>query len=513
MSSKFIIPIIGIHAIFFTLLFHQQSLALNLFIYEMLWLGFLAWRKELPYQSALSKIILSCVVSTSIALVLVSSQWVIAVNMLVMLVFLGNLIQPKVRSVLTSLGLALNSIPISQIKISEIKGRPDAPLSWFFRRMKQWYIFIIPIIIIVVFVLLYSGANQQFGKMVTDFFTNLSEFLGRIFKNFELAALLTLLIGVIVGNIFLFRTGNKKLEAHNLHAKENLERRRYPRKKYFPFNGLRRELRAAIFLLISLNLLLALFNVLDIQNVWLKTADEQKDYAQSVHEGIYLLITSILISIALVLYYFRANLNFYKFNTTLKILAYIWLLQNALLVISAGVRNYRYIEHCALAYKRIGVWIFLAAVLIGLLTVLVKVQKKKTGFYLFRTNSLSVLIILVISSFVNWDIIIARYNLSRTELQHFDNTFLLGLSDKAIPYLELSPEIQEKMKTITPDYSRWNNTMLDPESYLVQLSARKKRFIQKWENYTILEWNYPEYQAYKQLKLQELALKFPHLEN
>ncbi|MFM9984194.1 MAG: DUF4173 domain-containing protein, partial [Flavobacteriales bacterium] len=343
-------------------------------------------------------------------------------------------------------------------------------------------------------------ANQQFGKMVSDFFSNLGEFLGRIFKNFELAALLTLLIGIIVGNIFLFRIGNKKLETHDRDARETLERRRVTKAKYFPFNGLRRELRAAIFLLISLNLLLALLNVLDIQNVWLKTAEEQKDYAQSVHEGIYLLITSILISIALVLYYFRANLNFYKLNNTLKILAYIWLIQNALLVISAGVRNYRYIEHCALAYKRIGVWIFLAAVLIGLFTVLIKVQKKKTGFYLFRTNSLSVLIILVISSFVNWDIVIAKYNLSRTELKHFDNAFLLGLSDKALPYLELTPEMIEKMKSVTPDYSRWNNRMIDADTYNRELARHKERFIQKWENYTFLEWNYPEYRAYKQLK-------------
>ncbi|MFM9985351.1 MAG: hypothetical protein ACKVOK_08980, partial [Flavobacteriales bacterium] len=120
MSSKFILPIIGIHAIVFTLLFHQQSLALNLFLYEMFLLGFLLWRKELPYQSVLSKIMLACVVSTSIAIFLISSQWVIAINLLVMLVFLGNIIQPQVRSVLTSLGLALNSVPISQIKISEI---------------------------------------------------------------------------------------------------------------------------------------------------------------------------------------------------------------------------------------------------------------------------------------------------------------------------------------------------------------------------------------------------------
>ena len=165
MSSKFILPIIGVHAIVFTLLFHHQSLALNLFLYEMLLLGFLAWRKELPYQSVLSKITIICYVITSTAPIWVASQWCIAVNMLVLLVFLGNLIQRDVRSVITSLGLALNSIPISQIKVSEIKGRPDAPLSAFFRRLKQWYIFIIPAVIIVVFVLLYSGANQQLYRL------------------------------------------------------------------------------------------------------------------------------------------------------------------------------------------------------------------------------------------------------------------------------------------------------------------------------------------------------------
>lgn len=515
MTSKITLPLVGLHALVFILIFHSQSLAINLFLYELAWIAYFLWRRELTLQSTFSRVILCTLVVSASTLIWVSSYWCIAVNLLVMLVFLGNVMQHDVRSVISALGHAFYAIPLSQLKISQLKIQSNTPIFQLFRRLKQWYIFIIPIIIIVVFVLLYSGANKQFGELVVHFFDSIGQFFQKLFQHFEFTVLFTLLVGLIIGNIFLFRIANKKIEDHDREASEILTRKRERlfKVRYFPFNGLRREFRAAVFLLVVLNGLLAILNILDIQNVWLKSAAEQSDYAQSVHEGIYLLITSILISIALVLYYFRKNLNFLQRNQTLKALAYIWILQNALLVVSAGVRNYRYIENCALAYKRIGVWIFLVAVLVGLITVLIKVQRKKTSFYLFRTNSIAVLIILVVSSLINWDIVIARYNLSRTELPHLDNRFLISLSDKALPYLTLSPEMKERMKNYTPEYSRWNEGMLDVDSYNMQLSERKQQFIQKWENYSPLEWNLPEYLAYKDLKAKEDILPFSSVEN
>ena len=78
----------------------------------------------------------------------------------------------------------------------------------------------------------------------------------------------------------------------------------------------------------------------------------------------------ILISIIISLYLFRGNQNFYKKSVLLKKLALAWLAQNVILAFSVGIRNVHYIEHYALAHKRIGVFFFLLATIIGLALVI-----------------------------------------------------------------------------------------------------------------------------------------------
>ena len=55
------------------------------------------------------------------------------------------------------------------------------------------------------------------------------------------------------------------------------------------------------------------------------------------------------------------DLNFYQKNKWLRYGAYAWLFQNAVLVVSVLFRDYYYIAHMGLAYKRIGVLVFFAS--------------------------------------------------------------------------------------------------------------------------------------------------------
>jgi hypothetical protein len=73
-----------------------------------------------------------------------------------------------------------------------------------------------------------------------------------------------------------------------------------------------------------------------------------------------MLILSILLSLGILIYYFRSNQNFYPKNGFLKAAAYLWLVQNAVLSVSVLIRCGYYISEYGLAYKRIGVVIFLA---------------------------------------------------------------------------------------------------------------------------------------------------------
>jgi len=125
-----------------------------------------------------------------------------------------------------------------------------------------------------------------------------------------------------------------------------------------------------------------------------------------------------------------------KKNRFLKWLSYVWLVQNAMLIVSVAIRNYWYIYYFSLAYKRIGVFIFLILVAYALYSVFLKVRDKKSTFYLMKTNAFVIVLVLTLSSFVNWDNVIAEYNFKHSDRAFLHLDFLSTLSDKALPYLD-----------------------------------------------------------------------------
>jgi hypothetical protein len=93
---------------------------------------------------------------------------------------------------------------------------------------------------------------------------------------------------------------------------DTLQRVRTGKGRIFKFNSLKKEFIAGIFLLLILKSLILVVSSIDIYWVWFNFKWEGQYLKQFVHEGTYLLILSILISIALILFLFRGNHNFYK---------------------------------------------------------------------------------------------------------------------------------------------------------------------------------------------------------
>jgi hypothetical protein len=217
-----------------------------------------------------------------------------------------------------------------------------------------------------------------------------------------------------------------------------------------------------------------------------------------VHEGTGLLIFSILLAMVLLLFFFRGNLNFYKRNKWLRYGAYAWLLQNALLVISVLFRDYYYIAHYGLAYKRIGVLLFLVLVLAGLITVFIKIQQRKTAYYLLRVNAWFAIIMLVVCSCVHWDEMIAGYNLARKNTISLDIKFLLTLSDKTLPLLQKNSDVLEHPVKI--DGGEGEHLYRSDYSPKQVFEMRKKAFEEKQNTYSWLSWNFADEYTKKQLK-------------
>ena len=191
-----------------------------------------------------------------------------------------------------------------------------------------------------------------------------------------------------------------------------------------------------------LNLLLLVVNIIDITYIWFGFKfDKDVNLYKMIHQGTDTLIISILLAMSILIIFFRGNLNFYQKNKWLKYGAYAWIIQNSILVISVFLRDYYYIIQTGLAYKRIGVLFYLALVMTGLITVFWKIYAKKTTYYLFRVNAWAVIILLVASTAVNWDELIASYNFSRKDKILMPVDYMLTLSNKAIPLLHQNAEV------------------------------------------------------------------------
>ncbi|PHS67279.1 MAG: hypothetical protein COB12_03780 [Flavobacterium sp.] len=481
-----------------TFLFYKKSLGLNLFLFEMVFIGFLVIIKQLIIKSKNQKISFVGFLLTSLFTIITHSTFSYFIHFVALIIFIGVLNYPSVKSLVNALKISFVSFFVSQGKFLDIvfksnfKGKNIGSILWKSR------IFLIPIVIIALFIIIYAVSNPIFNNLISEVFDVVFNTFSFIFKDLEILMFTTILTGVIISNYLIIRTRNKALADKDLLSSDELVRQKIGYNNS-GIMALKNEYKAAIFLFCTLNIILLILNCIDVYWVWFNFEWTGQFLKQFVHEGTFLLILSIIISIILVLYFFRNNLNFYKNNKWLKRLSYIWIAQNALLVISVGIRNFWYINYYSLAYKRIGVIIFLLLTLYGLYTVLVKVRNRKSSFYLLTTNSTAIFLVLIVCSLINWDTVIAKYNFNHSDKSYLHLEYLVKLSDKSLPYLDKSLSelslIEENQKQLFPK----SELRMTSSEYYRRINKRKEKFKANWENKNILEWNLADYIAYKKL--------------
>jgi hypothetical protein len=245
---------------------------------------------------------------------------------------------------------------------------------------------------------------------------------------------------------------------------------------------LERERRMGMILLVAANCLLVVVTVIDINWIWFGFVVPQGfSLKQFVHEGTWILIISILLSMLILMHLFRKNQNFYRRSQALKVLAIVWVVQNFILGISVFLRNYHYISFHGLAYKRIGVIVFLLLVMVGLISLLIKIRERKSLFYLARVNGWAAFVALVGLSTVDWDSVIVRYNLDHWNQGEIDVDNYLEMSDKVLPLLYADiDKVGAQMLKHKENTVRWVNE-LDIGTFRRALDVKRDRFIQRHE--------------------------------
>jgi hypothetical protein len=138
--------------------------------------------------------------------------------------------------------------------------------------------------------------------------------------------------------------------------------------------------------------------------------------------------------------------------------------------------------------------VFLIITIVGLITLLIKIAKTFTGFYLWRMNAWNVYCTLILCAFINWDIVIAKYNLE-IHKKNLDLEFLLSLSDKTLPILFKNKEAFKGKNQISEEYSNVRGY-----NYLWRLNNKIENFNSRMEKGSWKSWNYVDYKAFDELK-------------
>ncbi|WP_299796841.1 DUF4173 domain-containing protein [uncultured Maribacter sp.] len=403
-------------ALAFSLLFYSKSFGLNLFLISIVVVVLVSTLKETRTMSwgyALTYII------TSIFVFINPTGFSIFVHFMALMVFIGKSISSKTSLYLswllgfTNLLVAAIANFIQRQNSVEEKDVKKETSPKLINRLKGGFF---AGVLLILFAMLYKNANPVFGNLVNQI-------------NFDFISIpwvfFTFLGYVIFLNIL------RPLDAQELITVDASQKNELETPTEIEIIGQKKQLESehtlGSFIFIALNFLLVFFLVTDGIYLFQKGDISNAEYSASVHQGVYALMFSIVLAIILILYFFRGNLNFYKENTQLKRLTYVWISLNIILIAFTTYKNFTYVEALGLTYKRIGVFVYLLLTLTGLITAYIKVAEVKSFVYLVRTNIATVFTFLVLSAAVPWDKTITYFNLST--LENPDVHYLIDLGD------------------------------------------------------------------------------------
>ena len=433
-----------------------------------------------------------------------------------LLMLLGYVNQPHLKLVLYALLTAAYSVAQAWLRaLLGVRAPRNTGAgmrrSWFYGRL-----FLVPLGILGAFHLLFAVANPRYEALSSQALAQLGEWLVRLLPDISLGHLLFIALGFLVTAGVVVVVPVYYFADHESRFGEFVRRQRDRvasfgvRRPDFSFRNtrmldLRKEFLAAAACFGLVNVLLLAVNAIDINWLWFGFEPAPGfDLAQFVHEGTYVLIFSILLAMGIVLWFFRRNLNFYAPGLPwLRWGATVWVVQNAVLAASVGLRNYYYILNSGIAYKRIGVCFFLLLVFFGLATVLLKIWQRRSAYSLVRLNSLAAYAVLLLLAAGNWEVWIAEYNL-QARFRSVDIGFLLAMPGRTLPTLVAHRGALDAAAHLTTADEYGNATTITAAAAQQQLNRAvvewraHHRAQTGWQGFTYADW-----QAYQQLKNQQ----------
>lgn len=402
-------------ALLFSTFFYKQNIGLNLTLFTIVTILLLAISNASSFKKRSVILATIAYLISGIAIFLYKSNLSIIANLFAFFTLVGSVSEHKssiyvkwINGIYTTI-VATFSLYFDALS-TEVKNVKKEKINFAY-----WFKIIgIPTVILIVFISLYRNGNPLFDELISKIdlsFINLQWIL-LAGLGYYLFYNITHPIQIEPATVTDINTGNSLIK-NDLKSvsKEKLEN----------------EKQLGVVLMLLLNVLIFFFLITDAMYLSEIHTMDGTELSKQVHNGVNALIASILLAIAIILYFFRGNINFFKKNKTLKYLTFIWIFLNANLVVITAIKNYEYISSFGFTYKRVGVLIYLFLTFIGLATTYIKVYKIKNLWYLFRKNAQLAFVVLIISATINWDKIITFYNINYAE--QTDTEYLINLSD------------------------------------------------------------------------------------
>lgn len=422
----------------YSYLFHEESAGINFLVFNLVLIGALIIKdkdclKQKSWLAAAAGSIISsaCIMYYSSPLSIITNLF--SLSMLSVFSFAPN------TSLFTSLFMKLASLGMTPVTMI---------LDWIQRsknsqqRSSRSFVGVLMTILVLLIVILFFFMYQSSSPLFKDFTKEINlDFISWSWVFFTLGGFL-LLYG------FFYYQRLSSISDLDSGMSNKLEENLDPEKGFI--NRILKqdiEFVSGMALFGLLNAMLLIVNALDLNYLWFDgKLPEGIQHKEFVHDGVGVLITSLICAILIILFYFRGRLNFYPKNKYLKLLVYVWIIQNVFMIFSNAYRNNMYINEAGISYKKIGVYVYLGLTLIGLITTYIKVSKLKSNMFLFRVNPWCYYVILVLSCLVNWDVYITNFNINKalTENKKLEKYYLVDLSFKNLPQLLL---LHDSIKT------------------------------------------------------------------
>lgn len=485
---------------FYSFLFYQQSAGINFLLFNIVLFVLLIFRNKTLLSSRTWCIALIGSLLSAIAVCWYGNLLSVIANMVSLSILAGLSWNPN-SSVVFSLLYSLYSYfssPVFMLLDWQERKRENAntPSHPF---MKKGFLLIIPIVIAFLYFFMYRASNPLFNEFAKNI--NL-DFISLSWIAFTFCGLLLLYGFFFLQKVMYF----SKLDDYS----SNLQQADC--KMPVSFFGKQLQLEELNFsgklLFAMLNILLLMVNVLDFNFMFNgRILPEGVSHSEFVHQGTEMSILSIIIAIAIILFYFRGVLNYFENNKWIKLLVYLWIIQNVLMLVSTAFRNDLYISEYGLTYKRIGVYVYLLLCIFGLATTFIKILKIKSNMFLFRVNGWLFYAVLVISTFINWDMLITNYNLVYPK--KIERNYLAKLSNSNLPILfSLQENKAISTKLFNKDASKvisfsgsYYKYPTDEYDFFIDVSNKFYQFLLKNSMKSWKSWNYDNDRVYRELFL------------